>query len=72
MYESVNVLGGAIRVDFVALCILIAFRAGRLNFSPTFCVYCRYYLVFKLTEAIGHMSLSFSFRHNATKVKKIG
>ena len=35
-YESVNVLGDAIRVAFVPVCILIACGAGRLNFLPTF------------------------------------
>ena len=36
MYESVNVLGGATRTDFVQQCILKACIAGRLNVSPTF------------------------------------
>ena len=36
VYESVNVLGGAILADFVPQCIMKACRAGHLNFSPTF------------------------------------
>ena len=35
MHESVNVLGGAIRADFVPQCNMIAFRSGRLNFFPS-------------------------------------
>ena len=34
--ESANVLGGAIRTDFVPQCNMKACRAGHLNFSPTF------------------------------------
>ena len=36
MYESINVLGGAIRADFVPQRIMKACRAGPFNFSPTF------------------------------------
>ena len=36
MYESVNVLGGAIQVDFDPQCIMKECRAGLLNFLPTF------------------------------------
>ena len=36
MYESVNVLGGVIRNDFVPQVIMKACRAGRLNFMPRF------------------------------------
>ena len=32
-YESVIVLGGAIRADFVRQCFMIACRADRLSFS---------------------------------------
>ena len=40
------------------------------QFSLPSCIYCRYYLAFKLPEAVRHMRLSITFRHNATKVKK--
>ena len=36
VYESVIVLGGAIRADFVPQCFMKACRAGRLQFSPIF------------------------------------
>ena len=71
MHESVNVLGGAIRADFVPQYIMKACGAGRLNFSPTFCIYSWLYLAFKIREAVKHMSSSFSFKDIATKVKKM-
>ena len=40
------------------------------NFRLHSCICCRYYLAFKLTEAVREMSLFITFRHNATKVKK--
>ena len=72
VYETVNVLGGAIRVDFVSLCILIAYRAGRLKFSPTFPHIPSVLFGSQIIEAVRHMSLSFTFRHLATKVKNFG
>ena len=36
MYEPVNVLGRAIRAEFVPQCIMKACRAGHLNFSLSF------------------------------------
>ena len=44
-------------------------------FSSTFrlppSIYCRYYLVFILTESVRQICLSITFRHNATKDKKL-
>ena len=56
MYESVNVLGGVIRVDSVPLCLLIACGAGRLNFSPTFL---HILSAIKLTKTVRRVSSSF-------------
>ena len=36
LYESVNVLGGAMRTNFVPQCIMEACRAGRFKFMLTF------------------------------------
>ena len=36
MYEPVNVLGRAIRAEFVPQCIMEACSAGHLNFSLSF------------------------------------
>ena len=69
MYESVKVLGGVIRADFVPQRIMKACRAGRLKFCPPSCIYTRHYLAFKLREAVRHLSSSFSLEHTATKVK---
>ena len=41
------------------------------NFCPPSCINTRHYLAFKLREAVRHMSSSFSFKHNATKVQKL-
>ena len=69
VYESVIILGGAIRTGFVPQCIVIACRAGRLNFLPAFRVYCRQNLASKVGESIRHLCSSFSFKCDATKVK---
>ena len=70
MHESVIVLGGAIQADFVRQCVMKACRSSRLKFCPPSCIYTRNYLQFKLREAVRHISSSFSFKHNATKVQK--
>ena len=72
MFESFNISEGAIRVDFVPLYILIACRAGSLNFSPTLLQILFCYLAFKVIEAVIHMSSSFTSKYNATNVKNIG
>ena len=41
-------------------------------FRPPSCIYSRLYLAFKIRQALKHMISSFSFKHIATKVKKIG
>ena len=71
MYESAKLLRGVIRASFVPQGILISCRTGRLKFSPTSRIYFRQYLAFKLSEAVRHMISSFSFKHNAIKVKKL-
>ena len=70
VYESVNVLGGAIRTDFFPQCIMKACRTGRLNLRPPSCIHSRHYLAIKLRDAVRHMSSSISFMHIATKVKE--
>ena len=71
VYESVNVLGTEIRVNSIPIWILIACRAGRPFFPPTFLHMVSFYLAFKLMESVRNMSLSFTFSHTATKVKKM-
>ena len=41
------------------------------TFRPPSCINPRHYLAFMLREAVRHMSLSFSFKHIATKVIKL-
>ena len=36
VFESVNVIGGAMRTDFAPQCVMKACRIGHLKFSPTF------------------------------------
>ena len=71
VYESVNVLGVAIRADSVPQCIMKACRVGRFNFSLTLLHILWHYLPFKLREFVRHMSVKFSFKHIAIKVKNI-
>ena len=40
-------------------------------FRPPSCIWSQDYLAFKLGEALSHVKSSFSFKHFATKVKKI-
>ena len=41
------------------------------TFRPPSCIHSWHYLAFKLGKAVRHMSSSFSFKHIATKVKKL-
>ena len=41
------------------------------TFRPAFCIYSWHCLSFNLREAVRHMSSSFSFKHIATKFKKM-